>query len=168
MHNGFDTHSIGLLRYIISTGKEPLVGFNSILSQIHAMYILFKGCTWLIKANMAIVTNAQKLHINATKALNQLSIALGFFLTIHFHAIREIGFIGIDIYPVKQVLVHEIIVALVIVLGQAFVLVKVYGSNLGEIQIPLFVPFHQLVINPNRRGTSGQSQGAVWLHNNLG
>ena len=56
----------------------------------------------------------------------------------------------VDIYMVKQVGVHKIAVALVIVRVKSFVLVQVNGGDFGKVQIPLVVPFDQLFVSANR------------------
>ena len=51
---------------------------------------------------------------------------------------------------VKEVVTHEEVVALRIVMRKAAVLVQVVGAHLGKIKIALLVPLNQLLVGANR------------------
>ena len=68
---------------------------------------------------------------------------------------------------VKQVLVHEAPIAFRVLLGQAAVLVQIHGGHLGEIQVALVVPLHQLGVGPHRGAARCQAQHAVGFHDDL-
>ena len=51
---------------------------------------------------------------------------------------------------VKQVGVHKIAVALVIVRAKSLVFIQINSGDFGKVQIPLVVPFDQLFISANR------------------
>ena len=69
---------------------------------------------------------------------------------IWFQSIWDKGAALVDVDMVKQVGVHTIAVALVIVRVKSFVLVQVNGGDFGKVQIPLVVPFDQLFVSANR------------------
>jgi hypothetical protein len=47
------------------------------------------------------------------------------------------------------------------------VFIQINRSNLGEVQIPFIIPFHKLLIGPDRRGTGSKPQYTIRLDNNL-
>ena len=69
----------------------------------------------------------------------------------------------VDVYMVKQVMVHKIAVALVVVLGETSVLVKIDRGNLGEVQNALLKTCYQLLVGSFRSRSCGKSQHTVWL-----
>ena len=69
---------------------------------------------------------------------------------------------------VEQVGAHKVSVALVVILGQAHVLVQVHGSDLGEVQITGFVLGDQFLVSTHGAAAGCQAQHAVGLQINLG
>ena len=69
---------------------------------------------------------------------------------------------------VEQVGTHEVSVGLVMVLGQANVLVQVDGLDLGEVQLASFVLLDQFLVGANRAGTGSQTQNAIGLQGDDG
>ena len=69
---------------------------------------------------------------------------------------------------VKQVGLHEIAVALLMMGGQAQILIQIHGANLCKAQIALLKPLHQLLVSAHGGSPGGQSQHTVRLINDLG
>ena len=63
---------------------------------------------------------------------------------------------------------HEIAIALVVLRGQAVILVQVHALDLGKGELPLAVPGHQLLIGADGGGAGGKAQHAVGLQQDLG
>ena len=68
---------------------------------------------------------------------------------------------------VEEVGPHKVGVALVMILGQAHVLVQVHGMDLGEIQVASFILGNQFLVSTHRAAAGGQTQNAVGLQINL-
>ena len=68
-----------------------------------------------------------------------------------------------DVDVLEEVLVHEVVVALRMVLRQAHVLVEIEGGHLGEVEALVLVHPHQFLVEPQRRGAGGQPQHGVGL-----
>ena len=51
--------------------------------------------------------------------------------------------------------------------GQAYILIQVYGSDSGEVQIALVVPVDQIFIGAFRAAACGKTQNAVTLQGDL-
>lgn len=61
LHNGSDTHGVSLLRNIIGTGKESLVGVNGAFGQVYAVGDVPKCIVRFVETDMAVAAKAQKL-----------------------------------------------------------------------------------------------------------
>lgn len=68
---------------------------------------------------------------------------------------------------VEEVGTHKVSVALVVILGQAHILVQVDGSDLGEVQIAALVLGNQLLVGTDGAAAGSQAQNAVGLQLNL-
>ena len=131
------------------------------------MRLFLKGCTRLIKSDVSVFPDSQKLHIHTTgPAYNRIVLCTG-FVTVLFQSIRHKGLVFIDVYMVKQIFIHKVSVTLLIIPGNPFILIQIYSRHLRKIQISLFVPFHQLCIHSHRSGTGCKTQHCIWLHNDL-
>ena len=64
---------------------------------------------------------------------------------------------------VDEVAVDEVRVTLVVVAGQAHVLVEVVGTNLGKGDLTGLVAAHELCVELERRGAGGQAEHEVRL-----
>lgn len=63
LHDGFDAHGVGFFRdQIFVVVKEALVGLNGLFGQVDTVGAKLKSGTRLVKANVAIVANAQQLQ----------------------------------------------------------------------------------------------------------
>ena len=59
--------------------------------------------------------------------------ALGVYIGVH--AVGDVAVVLVDVHMVKQIVPYEIGVALVMVLGQAHILVQIDGSDLRKVQL---------------------------------
>lgn len=76
-----------------------------------------------------------------------------------------VGLVDVDV--IEQVLLHEVVVALRVVVRQAAVLIQVVRADLGEIKVAGLVGLDEVLIGPNGRGTGGQAENASGVHNDL-
>ena len=68
---------------------------------------------------------------------------------------------------VKQILMHEVIIALIILAADSLIFIQVHCSYSGKIQITIPVPFDQLLVKTNRSGSCCQSKHTIRFHNDL-
>ena len=68
---------------------------------------------------------------------------------------------------VKQICVHKITIALIVISGKSFVFIKIYGCDLRKVQISFFVPLDQLLVHSHRCGACSKSKNSIWLHDDL-
>ena len=66
---------------------------------------------------------------------------------------------------VEEIVVHEVPVALVMLMGQAHVLVHIEGDDVGKRELPGLIHAHELLVHADGAGAGGQAQheGAVFL-----
>ena len=69
----------------------------------------------------------------------------------------------VDIYLVKEVLVHKIPIALVVVRADRIILVKVHRGNLGEINLTGLVHLGKLRIHPLGGGSGSKTEHGIGL-----
>ena len=69
---------------------------------------------------------------------------------------------------VEEVVLHEVAVALVVVGGQALVLIQIYAADLLEAELALPVPVGQIPVGPHGGGTGSQPQHAGGIVGDLG
>ena len=63
----------------------------------------------------------------------------------------------------EQIVMHEVVIALLVLFGQALVLIQVYTSYVGEIVVAIFIACYQIFVSADRCGTGCQTQYAVRL-----
>ena len=113
------------------------------------------------------MAQAKKLKINSSHRRDHLIVIITCLRAVRLRSVRKMGSFLINIYMFEKIVIHKIIVALVIISGQPLVFIQINRSNLGEVQIPFIIPFHKLLIGPDRRGTGSKPQYTIRLDNNL-
>ena len=73
------------------------------------------------------------------------------------------GVFHIDVNMVKQMVMHEIGVALIVVGSQANILIQIDTADGGEIQLPRLVTLHQILVCPLGAAAGSQAQNTIWL-----
>ena len=114
------------------------------------------------------MSKSQKLQVHTAQRLDQALIAGTLFGAVWLCTVRKMCVFRKNIYMIKKVAVHKVVIALVIVFCQPLVLIQIDCSDSGEIQIALFVPVHQLLVCTDGSGACGKTQHTVRLHNDLG
>ena len=100
----------------------------------------------LIKADMAVVADAQQLNVHTAHAGDDFFVVFALGFRISCQAVRDKSLGFVDIHMVKQVVVHKIAVALVVVAGKADVLVQIYSAHFAEIYPVLVILADQFLI----------------------
>ena len=117
----------------------------------------------LIKANMPIMAQAQQLKVNPPQRPDHMVISGPLFLRVPGQPVGYMGILRLNVHMVEQVFLHKIAVALVVLRGQAIILIQVGRLYLGKGQLPILIPPYQLLIGTHRRGPGGQTQDTVRL-----
>ena len=83
----------------------------------------------LIESDMAIVAKSQKLEVYTPKRLDQRLISCAFLIAVWLRAVRKMRVCRIDIYLVKQIFVHKVVVTLIIGSWKPLVFVQIHGFH---------------------------------------
>ena len=75
-HDGADTHGVSLTRNLIDGSEEALVCLDGALLQIYAVGALCEDIGRLVEADVAVMTHAQQLEINAAQLSNDAVVIL--------------------------------------------------------------------------------------------
>ena len=75
--------------------------------------------------------------------------------------------VQVDVDVIEEVITHEIVIALRVVVAQAAILIQVIGTNLGKVDVALLVPINELVIRANGRAARGKAQHRIRLQDDL-
>ena len=110
---------------------------------------------------MAVSAKSQKLKICISKGFYQLIIPSALLLRILCQTAGHICILREDINMVKQIFLHEIAVALVVVSGKSLILIQVHGVYFLKAEIPSLVPCCKLFVCSNGCRTGCQAQNAV-------
>ena len=122
----------------------------------------------LVEADVAVVAQTQQLQVDATGFADGLLVRLASSLCIRIGAVGDARCLGVDVDMVEKVLLHEVAIALVVLGGQAAVLVQVERGNLLEADTVGLEVLHQVGIQPDGRGAGGQAQRGSRVHDQLG
>ena len=143
--------------------EEAGVVAAGLLGQDAHMGARREGAAGLVEADVAVRADAEDLDVDATVGLDGLVVGGSAGLEVIAPAVgavcRTLGHVD----EVDEVAVDEVRVALVVVAGQAHVLVEVVGANLGKGDLTGLVAAHELRVELQRRGTRGQAEHKVRL-----
>ena len=168
LHDGADAHGVGVGGHVVPGGEEPGVGVDGGLGQSNLVGALDKSVGGLIEADVAVGAKAQQLQVSAAEGVDDGIVAGALTGGIRVHAVGDVAVGLIDVHMVKQVGAHEVGIALVMVLGQAHILVQVDGLDLREVQVAGLILGNQLLIGAHRAAAGSQAQHTVGLQINLG
>lgn len=129
-HNGLRTHGVSLARDVFHALKQATICLNGALGKVNAVRTLGEVVVRLVEANVAVVANTKKLQVRIASLSNKLIVLGASCLDVGIGAVRHVGVLKINIYQVKEVFAHEIVIALRIFVRKAAILVKVVRRNL--------------------------------------
>lgn len=139
-HDGLHAHRVRLARHVVRGLKKALVGLDGGLGQIDAVRALGEIFVRLVEADVPVQAHAEQLQVDAARGPDRGVVAGALALRVHLRAVRQVDAALRHVDRVEKVFVHEVVVALVMVSGQAAVLVEVEGGALAEVHLALVVP----------------------------
>ena len=105
--------------------KVNLVCVNCAFCKLYLEGSVCKLVSRLVEANVSVVTNAQKLNINATCSVDFIVIAFAFCVAIFSVAVKEMNVFFKNVKTIEKLLMHKCIVAVFIILRKVAIFVKV-------------------------------------------
>ena len=158
IHDGLGTHGVSLAGNVVDAIEQAAVGLNGALGEVDAVRTLGEVVIGLVEANMTVITNAEQLQIRVTGGSDDLVVLGAGSGGIGVGAIGHVRVIQIDVDVIEEVLAHEVVIALGIIVRKAAILVQVIGADLGEVNIALLVPIGELLVGANRSGAGGKTE----------
>ena len=126
-----------------------------------------KGIRRLVEADVSVRSKSEKLKIDSAGPLNDLVVFTAGLSGIHIGAVRNMNVLRLYIDVTVKMLVHEIPVALLIVVRKALILIQIDGGNPGKINSPFLVALYQTLVQTLRRASGCKSEYTVLFHQNL-
>ena len=118
----------------------------------------------LIETDVAVAADTQHLDINAADFVQHGLVGGAGLIHIRRVAIRhmDIGLVNIDM--VKQIHIHEVMIALVVLGSQGIILIQVVGADFGKVQKARLVKSDELLVGAHGGRTGGQTQHRIRLY----
>ena len=113
------------------------------------------------------MAQTQQLQVDAAGLADGQLVRFASSLRIGVGAIGDARGLGVDVDMVEEVLLHEVAIALVMLGGQAAVLVQVERGDLLEADAVGLEVLHQVRVQPDRRGAGCQAQRGSRVHDQL-
>ena len=93
----------------------------------------------LVEADVAVVAQAQKLQVNAASEQDGSLVSIACGLSVGVGAIGHMRVLGAHVDLAEQVLLHEVVVALLVIGRQAAIFVQIERCNAREVDALGFV-----------------------------
>ena len=122
------------------------MGLNGALGEVDAVRALGEVVIGLVEADVAVVANAEQLQIRVTGGGDNLVVLRAGSGGVGVGAIGHMRVVQVDVDVIEEVLAHEVVIALGIVVRKAAILVQVVGADLGKVDVALLVPSSELLV----------------------
>ena len=168
IHDGLSAHGVGLTGNIVDAVEQAAVGLNGALGEVDAVRALGEVVIGLVEADVAVVADAEQLQIRVTGVGDNLVVLRAGSGGVGVGTVGHMRVVKVDVDVIEEVLTHEVVIALGIVVRKAAILVQVVGADLGKVDVALLVPSSELLVGTDRGGAGGKTQHTVGLEDNLG
>ena len=121
----------------------------------------------LVEADMAVVTDTEQLKVRVARVGDHLVIGRAGILSIEIGAVGHMGVGDVDVHAIVEILAHEIVIALRVIVRKPAILIEVIGAYLGEIDVALLAPISELIVCPHGRRAGSKAEHAVGLQDDL-
>ena len=156
----------GHLRFIL---KKAGVCLNGAFGQFGKVSERDQLLCRLVEADMTVAPDTKHLDVNAAQCVDGVFIRPAGTFHVLCSAVRHHGGVLADVHTVKQLFVHEIAIALVIVRGDRIIFIKVDRADTGKVQFSLPILLGKAIVHSDRGVSGRKSQHAVGLvRNDLG
>ena len=116
---------------------------------------------------MAVVAHTQQLQVYAAQAVDKLVVGGALCVGVGSHAVEHVGVFHFYVHVVKEIVIHEVAVTLLVSGGETEILVQVHGGDLGKAEVAVFAALDELLVCADGSGARGQAQHAVGFDDDL-
>lgn len=165
-HDGSNAHGVRLAGHFVCGIEQAAVRIDGAFRQIDAVGFLGEFISRLVEADVPVVTKTEKLQVNAARQGNGGFVGIACGLGVGVGAVRDMRVFRTDVHMVEQMLLHEVMIALLVIVRKAAIFVKIKRGDAGEIEVFLFVALNELGIQALGRRTRGKAEHATGLFGN--
>src|ERR1051325_6929328 len=163
IEDGPNAHGDRIDRHILSALEEPGVVVDSLFGQRFEPRPGAQGAPRLVERDVAVRADAQDLQVDTAAFRNALLVPLAEGRVVAGRARGNVDVVTRDVHVPEEVLVHEVVIALGVILGQAHVFVEVERRHAREVELLLFVQPYQFLIEAEWRGAGGHAEHGIRL-----
>ena len=131
LHDAVDAHCQRIVRHI-GIREEALVRFQRALCERYLVCSVREFIRWLVKANVAVIANAEQLQIDAACRLDARFVLCALRFFVRGIAVEEVHTRRVDIRMAEQIRKHKGIVAVFVVSRQIAVFIEVEGRDIAK------------------------------------
>ena len=158
-HDGADTDGEGLLGHLVDVVvEEAAVGNDGVGGEGLDTGLAGERRAGLVEGDVAVGTDATHEEVDTAGGFNHALVAGTLGHKVGGIAVEDMDILGIDIDVVEEVVPHEGVVALGMVLGKADILVHVEGDDVLEGYLTLFVQADKFLVHAEWRRACGATQ----------
>ena len=155
----------GLRHLVRVVVEETGVGDKRILGQRAHTRARGQRGEGLVERDMPVDAATAHEQVDAAVGCDLILVALALRLGIRCQTVEDIDILRRDVNMVKEILVHKVPVALVVLARQTDVLVHIEGDDVLKGHLARFIHLNEVAVYTERRGAGRQTQheGAVAL-----
>ena len=159
VHNGSDAGAQRicghLLRIIV---KETGVNDSCVSCELSEAGAGCKGSAGLVESDVAVDADAAQEQVDAAVRSDLRLIVRALCFQILCKSIQDIDVLLRNIDMIKEIIMHEVPVALVVLFGKSYILVHVEGNDVLEGNLACLIHSYQLIVDADRGGAGGKAQ----------
>ena len=122
-----------------------------------------EGITRLVKSDVPVVSQAQKLQINTACLRNCVFVCIASRLGVLHRTVGDMCLLDVDIDVVEKVVLHKVTVALVVSSRQSAIFVEIERLRIREADLARVARAHELGIQANRGRARREAEDTVRL-----
>ena len=168
VHDGANAHGDGLGRHFfnLATEEEASVVLDGLLGEHLRVGAASEGATWFVEGDVAVGTDAEELDVDTTSGGDGVFISLAGGGDVGGETVRNVGLGLVDIDVIKELGLHEVVVALVVFGSETEIFVEVEALAILEGDFASLVGFSEQLVHLHRGGAGGQAEDGfgVGLH----
>ena len=123
----------------------------------------------LVERDMTVNADAAHEQVDTAVGSDLLFIARALTLGIVSHAVEDVDVLGLHVNKmIKEIVMHEVPVALVMLVGQTEIFIHVEGHDILKADLACLVHADKLLVNADGRGACGQTKDERTIQNQSG
>ena len=165
VHNRAHAYSQGGSRHLVHIAlEETAIGNDGVCGQALHPGAACKAAEGLVEGDVPVGAYTAHKEVYAAGLADSLLVGQAFGLQVGRVAVENVHVLPLDVYVAEEIVPHEAVVALGMLLGQAYVLVHVEGDNVLEADAPLFIQTDEVAVHAQGAAAGRASQLEGFLY----